>query len=119
MFEALGQLAHGARKLTRYCIAPAARRRRMVSFIENQQRARAEFAKKIPQSGDIVFLSQQAMGNDEARASTPGIDRKPAKTPKFTDALAIDDVERQAELAFEFVPPLDRHGRRSCDNDKI
>ena len=59
------------------------------------------------------------MGDDEARAGGPWIDGKAAKAPQLADALAIDDVERQTELAFELVLPLHRHCRRRCDDDEV
>ena len=54
MLEPLGKLAHGLRELTRDRVAGAARRRRVMRLVEDQQRARPEFAEDVAQAGDVV-----------------------------------------------------------------
>ncbi|MEP7006547.1 MAG: hypothetical protein ABI810_11220 [Sphingomonas bacterium] len=59
------------------------------------------------------------MGNDEARAGVPGVHSEPALAPQVRNPLPVDDVEREAELGFEFVLPLDGHRRWGRDDDEI
>ena len=119
VLEALGQLADRPGELARDRIARAAGRRRMMRLVEDEQRARAEIAEHVAQPRDVVLVGQQAVRDDEARAGGPWIDGKAAQAPQLADALAIDDVEGEAELALKLVLPLHRHGGRRGDDDEI
>jgi hypothetical protein len=119
VLKALGKLAHIPRELARYRVSRSTGGSRMMRLVDDKQRARPKLAKNIPQARDVCLFGQQAMGNDKPRTGAPWVDRKTAKPSQLADALAIDDVERQTKLAFEFVLPLDRHCRRRGDDHEI
>jgi hypothetical protein len=90
-----------------------------MGLVEDQQRTGAELAQHVSKAGDVGLFSEQAVGDDEARARRPRIDREAAQPTQLAQALAVDDVKRQAELALKFVLPLHRHRGRRADNDEI
>ena len=48
-----------------------------------------------------------------------GLTAEAAQAPQLANALAIDDVEGEAELALQLVLPLVRHGGRRRDDDQV
>jgi hypothetical protein len=63
-------------------------------------------------------------GFNLARVNCPrchSIDKVSEAAPaaQLADPLAVDDVEGQAELAFELVLPLHEHGGRRGDHDQV
>ena len=91
----------------------------MVGLVEDEQGAGAEFAEEIAEAHGIVVRRQQAVGDDEARAGAPRVDRETALAPDVADALAIHDLGGEAELGLQFVAPLDGHRRRRGDQDEV
>jgi hypothetical protein len=112
VLETMGEVVDSAGQLAGDRIARAARWCDMVRLVENEEGARAEFSEDVAQPCDVSFVGQQAVRDEKARAGGPGIDREAALAPQLADALAIDDVEGQAEFAFELVLPLHDHGGR-------
>jgi hypothetical protein len=49
----------------------------------------------------------------------PRVYGEAAPAAQLADPLAVDDVEGQAELAFELVLPLHEHGGRRGDHDQV
>ena len=119
VLEAARQIVDRAGQLAGDRVARAAGRRGVMGLVENEQRARAEVAENVAQPGDVGLVGQQAVGDEEARAGGPRIDREAAPAAQLADALAIDDVEGEAELALELVLPLHEHGGRRGDHDQV
>ena len=47
------------------------------------------------------------------------IDGETAQAAQISQSLTVDDLERQAELGFQFVLPLERHRRRRSHKHEV
>ena len=88
-------------------------------LVEDEQGTGAKIAEHVAQTRHVVLFGEKAMREDEARAGGPRIDGKAAQAPQLVDALAIDNIEGQTELALQLVLPLHRHRGRGGNDDEV
>ncbi len=117
VLEPRGEVADGAGDLRVDGVLLAAGRGGVVRFVEDQQRAAAEIAQPVAERAGIGFVDQQAMRDQEAGVGGPRVDAEAAFPADSLHVVFVEDLERQAEAAFELVLPLKEHGRRAGDDD--
>ena len=119
MLEAARQIPHGLRELAVDGVSRTAGRSRMMGLVQDHHGARAELAQRVPQTGDVGIVDEEAVGDDEERAGGPRVRRKAALPPQGREMLAIDDHERQPELRLQLVLPLPDHPGRRRDQGEV
>ena len=119
VLEAGRQGAHRLGKLAVHGVAGAVGGRGVVGFVEDQQRAGAEFAEQVAQPGHVGLVGQQAVGDDESRAHLPRIGSEPALAAKVGEVVPVDDRERQPEFGLQLVLPLPHHAGRGRHDDEV
>jgi hypothetical protein len=70
---------------------------------------RAKIAEYVAQTRYVVLFGEKSMREDKARSGGPRIDGKAPEAPQLVDALSIDDIESETELALELGLPLAGH----------
>ena len=81
MLEARGKRVDTPCELAVHGVARAGGGRCMMRLIENEQGARAEFAKPVAKTGGIDFIRHERMGQEEQRARTPRVHGEAALAP--------------------------------------
>ena len=117
MLEARGKIADGAGNFRVNRVAGAAGRGGVVGFVEDQQRARAEFAQPVAQRRGVGFVNQQPLRHQKAGVGGPRVRPEAARLPHLGQIRLVENLERQAKAGFHLVLPLQQHGRRTGHHD--
>src|SRR5271155_24930 len=102
MLETIGEPSDRAGELAVDGVPRPARRRSVVRLVEDDQRARPEFAEQVAQTADIGLVGKERVRNDEARSRGPRTGAIPSLPPQDCEILAVDDGEGEAELDLQF-----------------
>ena len=119
VLEARRDVPDGPRGLRIDGVTGAARRRRVMRFVQDQQRLRGEAAQPVAQPGGVGLVDQQAVGDQEARMRRPGVHGEAPLAPHARHVGAVEDGEREAEARFHLVAPLLQHRRRTRHHDPV
>ena len=119
VLETRRNVPDGPRGLRVDGVAGAARRRRVVRFVQDQQRSRGELAQPVTQPGGVRLVDQQAMRDQKPRMRRPGVHGEAPLAPHAGHVRAVEDREREAEARFHLVAPLLQHRRRTRHDDPV
>ena len=90
VLEAAGQVAQGTCEFRLDAVTPAARRRRMVRLVEDEQASRQE----------------RIVGNEKTAVGAPRVDAEPTLAAHSSQVRTIENLEDQAKPVFKFPFPL-------------
>src|SRR5690606_23109182 len=72
----------------------------------------------IAQGPGVGLVDQQPMRHEEAAMGAPRVDAEAPLAADPLHVLLVEDFEREAEAALEFLFPLEQH-RRGAGNDNL
>ncbi len=113
MLEASGEIAHGARELGLDAIAPAARRRRVVRLVEDQQAPGQHRPEPFPHRVRVGRVDQEVVGDQESAVRAPRVDAEPSLAAHSREVGAVEDLEYEPKALLELGLPLLEHRRRT------
>ena len=116
MLEAAAEIADGARELGLDAVAPAARRRRVVCFVQNQEAARRQVAEPLPHRVRIGRVNEQIVRYDEAAVRAPRVDPEATLAAHLGQVGAVKNHEQKAEALLHLRLPLLHDGSGSRDD---
>ncbi len=119
MLEAAGEVAHRARELRLDAVAPAARRRRVVRLVEDQQAPGQQRPEPLPHRVRVGRVDQEVVRDQEAAVRAPRVHAEAALAPHPRQVGAVEDLEHEAEALLELGLPLLEHRRRRRDDDGL
>src|ERR1019366_4709727 len=117
MFETRRQITYGPRDVGIDGVSLAARWRRVMGLVQNEQGSWAEGAEPVAKRSGVGLVNQEALRNQKARVGRPRVDPEAALAAHTLYVVLIQDFKPQAEPGIEFVPPLEQHGRRAGHDD--
>ena len=119
VLEAAGEVAHGARELRLDAVAPAARWRRVVRLVEDEQAARQQRPEPLAHRVGVGRVDQQVVRDQEAAVRAPRVHAEAALAPHPRQVGAVEDLEDEAEALLELALPLLEDRRRRRDDDRL
>ena len=117
VLEARREVADGPRDVGVDGVSLAARRGRVVGFVQDQEAAWAEVAEPVAQRPGVRLVDQQALRDQKPRVGGPRVDAEAALAADILDVILVQNFEPQAEAGIEFLAPLEQHGRRAGHDD--
>ena len=93
MLEAPREVADGARELRLDAVAPAARRRRMMRLVEDEQAARPHPAEPGPHRIGVGRIDQQVVRHEEPAVGHPRIHAEAPLAPHPGQVGTVEDLE--------------------------
>ena len=133
MLEARREVADRAGDARVDRVARARGRRRMVSLVQDEQRAWTDIDGPLPrndrrllvgarlqpvaQAAGVGLVDQQSMGDQEPWMGLPRVDAEAPLLAHAADVLAIEDLEDETEPLLHLVLPLQQHRGRRGDHD--
>ncbi len=89
MVEAGGELPDDAGEPRVDRVALARRGRDVVGLVEDEERLPAALFEPVAQGGGVTLVSEERVGDDEARVRGPGVERPAALASAFRDEVAV------------------------------
>ena len=112
VLEPSGQIAHRAGELGVDRKFRAARRRRVVGLIKDQQRLLALIAEPVAQGPGVGLIAHKRLANDEAGVGRPRVDAPAPLPTHLGDVLPVQHGKTQPKAALHLPLPLQHHRRR-------
>ena len=106
VLEAAGQVAQGTCEFRLDAVTPAARRRRMVRLVEDEQASRQERSEPLAQRIRVSRIDEQIVGNEKTAVGAPRVDAEPTLAAHSSQVRTIENLEDQAKPVFKFPFPL-------------
>ena len=119
MLEAPREITDGPRELRLDAVATAARRRRMMRLVQDEQAAGPHRAEPGPHRLGVARIDQQVVRHEEPAVGHPRIHAEAALATHPTQVGAVEDLEDQPEAILQLSLPLLQHRRRGRDDDRL
>ena len=119
VLEAPGQVADRAGEPGLDSVAPAARGRGVVRFVEDQQAAGQHRSQPFAQGVRVARVDQEVVGDQEPAVRAPRVDPEPAFPTHSGEIRAVENLEDEAEAILQLPLPLFQHRRRCRDDDGV
>ena len=110
VLEAPAQIADGAGELGFDAVAAAARRRRVVGLVQDQQAAGRQVAEPLAHGIGIGRVDEQVVRNQEPAVRAPRVDAEAPLPAHLRQVGAVQDHEQEAEALLHLRFPLLQHG---------
>ena len=110
MLEAPAQVADGAGELGLDAVAPAARRRRVVGFVQDQQAARRQVAEPFAHRVGVRRVDEEVVRDQKPAVGAPRVDAEAPVPAHLRQVGAVQDHEQEAEALLHLPLPLLQHG---------
>ena len=117
MLEAPAEVADRSGELGLDPVAPAARRRGVMGFVQNKHATRKQLTQPFAHRVRVVRIDEQVVRHEEAAVGTPRVDPEAPLLANPGEIRAVEDHEEEAEALLHFGLPLLQHGRGSGDDD--
>ena len=117
MLEAPAEVADCAGELRLDPVAPAARRRGVMGFVQDQEAPRKQPAQPFAHRVRVVRVDEQVVRHEEAAVGTPRVDPEAPLLANPREIGAVEDHEEEAEALLHLGLPLLQHGRGRGDDD--
>ena len=91
----------------------------VMAFVEDEQAARAQVAEEGTKRAGVSLIDQQTVRHNQVRVRLPGVGGMAALFAHAANVGAVEDLEIQSELRFQFVAPLVDHRRRTGDDYRV
>src|SRR4051812_565215 len=117
MLESRGKLTNRFGNLRVDGVLLTTRRRGVMGFVENEKRSATEVAQPIAKRRCVRFVNQQPLGNEESRMRAPRIDTESPLAANSLHVFLVEYLKRQPKAGFQFILPLQQHGRRASDDN--
>ena len=117
MLEAPAEVADCAGELRLDPVPPAARRRGVMGFVQDQQAPRKQPAQPFAHRVCVGRVDEQVVRHEEAAVGTPRVDPEASLLANPREIRAVEDHEEEAEALLHFGLPLLQHGRGRGDDD--
>ena len=119
VLEAPREITDCPRELRLDAVAPAARRRRVMRLVEDEQAAGPHRAEPGPHRIGVARIDQQIVRHEEPAVGHPRIHAEAALATHPTQVGAVEDLEDQTEAILQLSLPLLQHRRRRRDDDRL
>ena len=119
VLEASREVADGAGELRLDAVAPAARRRRVVRLVEDEQAAGPQGAEPRPHGVGVARVDQQVVRHEEPAVGHPRVHAEAALAPHPRQVGAVENLEDQPETVLQLALPLLEHRRRRRHDDGL
>ena len=116
VLEAPAQVADGAGELGLDAVAAAARRRRVVGLVQDQQTARRQVAKPLAHGIGIGGVDEEVVRDQEPAVRAPRVDAEAPVAADLSQVGTVQDHEQETEALLHLPLPLFQHGRGGGDD---
>ncbi len=106
MLEPAAEVADGAGELGLDAVTAAARRRRVVGFVQDQQAARQQVAQPLSHGVRIRRVDEQIVRDQKPAVGAPRVDAEPTLLTDTRQISPVQDHEQEAEALLHFGLPL-------------
>ena len=118
VLEAPAEIADGAGELGLDAVASAARRRRVVCFVQDQQAARRQLAQPLAHRIRVGRVDEQIVRHDEAAVGAPRVDPEATLAAHLRQIGAVKNDEQKAEAFLHLRLPLLHYGSGGRDHHR-
>ena len=116
VLEAPAQVADGAGELGLDAVAAAARRRRVVGLVQDQQAARRQVSEPLAHGIGIGRVDEEVVRDQEAAVRAPRVDAEAPVAADLSQVGTVQDHEQETEALLHLPLPLFQHGRGGGDD---
>ena len=118
VLETPPEIADRTRELRLDSVPPAARRGRVVGFVQDQQAPREPLAQPLTHGVGVGRVDEQVVRYEKAAVGAPRVDSETPFLPDACEVRTVEDHEEEAEAFLHLSLPLLQHGRGRDDRDR-
>ena len=119
VLETPPEIANRACELRLDAVAPAARRRRVMRLVQDQQAAGLHLAEPLAHGVRVGRIDEKIVGDEKAAVGAPRVDPEAPLLADPRKIRAVENHEDEAEALLHLGLPLLQHGRGRGDHDRL
>ena len=119
VLEAASEIADRAGEPGLDPVTPAARRRGVMGFVQDQEAARQQVAQPFAQGVRVGRIDEQVVRHEKAAVGTPRVDAEAPLLANPREIRTVEDHEEEAEALLHLGLPLLQYGRGRGGDDGL
>ena len=118
VLEAPSEIADCARELRLFPVTPAARRRGVMGFVQDEDAPRKQLAQPFAHGVRVGRIDEQVVGHEKAAVGAPRVDPEAPLLANPREIRTVEDYEEETEAFLHLRLPLLQDGRGCGDDER-
>ena len=118
VLETTSEIANGAGELRLDAVTPAARRRGVMGFVQDQQAPRLHLAEPFAHGVRVGRIDEEVVRDEKAAVGAPRVDAEAPLLANAREVAAVENHEEEAEALLHLGLPLLQDGRGRGDHHR-